>query len=315
MTTTPRSRSRPTPRPSIIAPSVVGDRYVQLTPGLRRRRRARRRRDPRRGPHRGPARARPDLRQPRRPDRRARPDGRQQQRRAVRPARDDRRRTSAARASSSTRRSRTSARSARPSTTTRRSCSAPPRELQGFISTLAENDQTVRDFNQSLGRRVRRCWPASARSWPPSLRNLGDRPRARSVDFVAREPGVLGRNIHGLNRVAKVLVKQRDALDEILEAAPLALNNLGLTYNPQAGTLDTNANIGELVDQIADRPGAFLCAHRRPGRRPRRRPLRPDRDAAAAAHRGRSALGTGSRTDVQRTVRPDASAASWRSTR
>ena len=30
---------------------------------------------------------------------------------------------------------------------------------------------------------------------------------------------VLGRNINGLNRVAKVLVKQRGALDEILRGA------------------------------------------------------------------------------------------------
>ena len=51
---------------------------------------------------------------------------------------------------SSTRPSRTSAGSARPWTTTGRSCSAPPPELQAFIETLAENDTTVRQFNQSL---------------------------------------------------------------------------------------------------------------------------------------------------------------------
>ena len=55
---------------------------------------------------------------------------------------------------------------------------------------------------------------------------------------------MLSRNISGLNRVSKVLVKQRGALDEILNVAPVALNNLALTYNPQAGTLDTRANQG-----------------------------------------------------------------------
>ena len=56
-----------------------------------------------------------------------------------------------------------------------------------------------------------------------------------------------------------MLVKQRGALDEILNVAPVALNNLALTYNPQAGTLDTRANQGQVLDQIAADPAAFLC--------------------------------------------------------
>ena len=180
--------------------------------------------------------------EPRRPDRRARPQRRQQEGRADRPARDHRRRTSAARARSSTRPSRTSASSARPSTTTRRSCSARPRELEGFISTLASNDQTVRSFNQSLADGLRRCSPASARSCAASLHNLavGDGPGLGLRPGQPRDPRHA--TSPGLNRVAKVLVKQRGALDEILTDAPLALNNLALTYNPQAGTLDTRAN-------------------------------------------------------------------------
>ena len=39
----------------------------------------------------------------------------------------------------------------------------------------------------------------------------------------------------------------------------MALNNLALTYNPQAGTLDTNANLGELVHQIESDPTTLLC--------------------------------------------------------
>jgi phospholipid/cholesterol/gamma-HCH transport system substrate-binding protein len=70
---------------------------------------------------------------------------------------------------------------------------------------------------------------------------------------------ILGSNIKGLNRVAKVLVKQRNALDEILTDAPIALNNLALTYNPQAGTLDTRANLQELGHQIASDPATLLC--------------------------------------------------------
>ena len=77
--------------------------------------------------------------------------------------------------------------------------------------------------------------------------------------FVKENREILGSNIKGLNRVAKVLVKQRGALDEILTAGPVALNNLALTYNPQAGTLDTRANIQELGNQITSDPATLLC--------------------------------------------------------
>ncbi len=91
-----------------------------------------------------------------------------------------------------------------------------------------------------------------------SLRNLSGALTEVS-SFVQENREILGRNIKGLNRVSKVLVKQRDALDEVLNTAPLALNNLGLTYNPQAGTLDTRANIGELIHQIESDPATLLC--------------------------------------------------------
>ena len=91
-----------------------------------------------------------------------------------------------------------------------------------------------------------------------SLRNLAVAMKQVS-GFVKENREILGSNIKGLNRVAKVLVKQRGALDEILTAAPVALNNLALTYNPQAGTLDTRANIQELGNQITSDPATLLC--------------------------------------------------------
>ena len=99
-----------------------------------------------------PARARPDLPEPRRPDRRARP-GRRQQGRRARPDLLDvhGRATSAARAQQfhQTIDEPQQVHRAR-STTTRRSCSAPPARSSGFVEALAENDQTVRRFNDSL---------------------------------------------------------------------------------------------------------------------------------------------------------------------
>lgn len=131
-------------------------------------------------------------------------------------------------------------------------------ELEGFIGTLARNDSTVRRFNQSLAQ-VAGVLEGERGDLRASLRNLGSA-LGEVSSFVQENREVLGRNIQGLNRVAKVLVKQRGALDEILTAGPLALNNLALTYNPQAGTLDTRANIGELPGQVAADPAAFLCS-------------------------------------------------------
>jgi phospholipid/cholesterol/gamma-HCH transport system substrate-binding protein len=131
-------------------------------------------------------------------------------------------------------------------------------ELERFISTLAENDDTVRAFNQSLGD-VSTLLAGERDELAASLRNLGVA-LEQVGGFVKENRDALGRNIKGLNRVAKVLVKQRAALDEVLQVAPLALNNLAMTYNPDAGTLDTNANLGVLGDVLKEHPGTALCA-------------------------------------------------------
>jgi phospholipid/cholesterol/gamma-HCH transport system substrate-binding protein len=130
-------------------------------------------------------------------------------------------------------------------------------QLGKFVETLAQNDQTVRDFNQSLAD-VSGMLKGEREELAASLKNLSTA-LTQVSSFVTDNREILGRNIAGLNRVSKVLVKQRDALDQVLEVGPLALNNLALTYNPQAGTLDTRANLGMLGQQIEADPAAFLC--------------------------------------------------------
>ena len=131
------------------------------------------------------------------------------------------------------------------------------RELEGFISKLASNDQTVRKFNQSLSD-VSGMLAGERQELGASLRNLATA-LGQVGTFVRENRDALGRNIKGLNRVSQVLVKRRGELDQILDSAPLALNNLALTYNPQAGTLDTNANIGELANQVQSDPSSVIC--------------------------------------------------------
>jgi len=131
------------------------------------------------------------------------------------------------------------------------------RELEGFISTLATNDKTVRRFNQSLSD-ASSMLAGERQELSASLHNLATA-LGQVSSFVKENRDVLGRNIKGLNRVSQVLVNRRDELDKILDDAPLALNNLALTYNPEAGTLDTNANLGEIVNQVQSDPSTFLC--------------------------------------------------------
>lgn len=131
------------------------------------------------------------------------------------------------------------------------------RELEGFIRTLAKNDTTVRRFNQSLAD-ASQMLSGERTELSASLRNLAEA-MTQVSSFVKQNREILGKNISGLNRVSKVLVKQRAALGEVLTAGPLALNNLALTYNPQAGTLDTSSNTGELFNQIETDPATLLC--------------------------------------------------------
>ncbi len=130
-------------------------------------------------------------------------------------------------------------------------------EVQAFVSTLAENDETVRQFNTSLAS-VSDLLAGERQELVASLDNLGTA-LGQVKGFVETNEAVLGRDISKLNRVARVLVKQRANLEEILAVAPLALNNLALTYNPQSGTLDTNANIGNVGNQLVNEPGLILC--------------------------------------------------------
>ena len=131
------------------------------------------------------------------------------------------------------------------------------RQLEGFVHTLARNDHTVRSFNQTLAE-VSHMLKGERGDLAASLHDLGIAMQQVS-GFVRDNRQILGRNIAGLDDVTQILVRQRKALAETLQDAPLALNNLALTYNPQAGTLDTRANMGEIGHQISSDPATFLC--------------------------------------------------------
>ncbi len=130
-------------------------------------------------------------------------------------------------------------------------------EMQRFVQALAENDQTVRDFNDSLVGAAD-LLEEERDDLAAALKNLGVAMQAVS-GFVKENKDALSENIEGLKAVTKVLVKQRRALDEILGVAPTALSNLFHTYNPSTGTLDTRSNLGENVAALEENPALVVC--------------------------------------------------------
>jgi virulence factor Mce-like protein len=131
-------------------------------------------------------------------------------------------------------------------------------EVEGFTETLAKNDDTVRRFNDSLASGAQ-LLADEREDLAAVLKNLSVA-LTEVKSFVADNKTLLSDNIKELNQVSKVLVKNRAALDETLKDAPVALNNLFLAYNETTGTLDTRANIGESVTKLASNPSVVLCA-------------------------------------------------------
>ncbi|KQY56837.1 MULTISPECIES: MCE family protein [unclassified Nocardioides] len=131
-------------------------------------------------------------------------------------------------------------------------------ELEKFVNTLAKNDKVVRRFNASMSS-VSDLLAGERDELSTSLANLATA-LGKVQTFVKDNKTLLSRNIKGLNKVSTTLVKRRGELDEILKTAPVALNNLGLTYNPGSGTLDTSANLENAAHEVQNNPGLFLCS-------------------------------------------------------
>lgn len=131
------------------------------------------------------------------------------------------------------------------------------RKLEGVIKTLSDNDRTVRKFADSLNQ-VSTMLAGERKDLSASLRNLS-RALGKITNFVRENKRGLSTNIKGLNKIAKLLVDNRDSLQEVMKVAPTTLMNLAHTYNPQTGTLDTNANIDKQIPNLLTNPGNTIC--------------------------------------------------------
>ncbi|MEO3779395.1 MCE family protein [Micromonospora sp. B11E3] len=125
--------------------------------------------------------------------------------------------------------------------------------LQRFTTALARSDQQVRAFNQQLAD-VAEQLSGEREELAAALRNLATA-LADVTAFVKQNRSALTSNVEGLANVTGALVRQQRAVIEILDVAPLAMNNLALAYNPRSGTLDTRDNVTGPYD-----PVGFVCS-------------------------------------------------------
>jgi phospholipid/cholesterol/gamma-HCH transport system substrate-binding protein len=125
--------------------------------------------------------------------------------------------------------------------------------LADFTTTLAQSDNQVRQFETRLAD-VSGYLAGEKDNLAATVQQLGTT-LATVQQFIDTHQDRLKSNVDKLASVTKVLVDQRSALAEILDVAPVGLNNVINAYNGSSGTLDARANINELTQP----PIVMIC--------------------------------------------------------
>ena len=126
--------------------------------------------------------------------------------------------------------------------------------LADFTTTIATSDDTVRAFNRDLAQ-VADQLEAEREDLARAVKELS-LALGEVASFVRENREDLTANVQNLEDVTAVLVKQRTSLEEFLDVSPTALSNLQLAYNAETGTLDTRDNTFGLA---ADNPLQIVC--------------------------------------------------------
>ncbi|MGH8894769.1 MAG: MCE family protein [Actinomycetes bacterium] len=127
------------------------------------------------------------------------------------------------------------------------------RNLQVFTTALARSDTHVRAFNDDLAS-VADQLAAEREDLALALKHLAVA-LSEVASFVKENRKNLTTDIEGLADITGTLAKQKDAMAEVLDAGPVALSNLQNAYNPSSGTLDTRNNEAQQDD-----PALYICS-------------------------------------------------------
>ncbi|RCG18623.1 MCE family protein [Streptomyces diacarni] len=116
--------------------------------------------------------------------------------------------------------------------------------LRSFTSMLKRNDTRVRTAERQLSD-VTTFLAEDKENLAQALAQLGTA-LGKVKKFIEDNRGSLKKNVKKLAPITQTLVDQRASLAEALDTAPLAAGNFLNIYNPDQGTLDNRANINEL---------------------------------------------------------------------
>ncbi len=137
--------------------------------------------------------------------------------------------------------------------TDRGDVAATIRNLRIITDAMKANDQQIKSFTGHLNG-VSAQLAGEKEELSAALNTLA--PTLRNVQrFVKDNRGELAANVRQLAQITGVLVKEKDALAEILTAGPLAVNNLARAYDPISGTIHTRDNFRQFHD-LAD----WICS-------------------------------------------------------
>ena len=127
--------------------------------------------------------------------------------------------------------------------------------LQKFTTTLANDNGGVIALNRNLAQ-VGSQLSSERKDLGAALGNLAT--ALTSIQsFVSDNRASLTTDIHGLAKVTDVLTKEKEAITQVTDLAPLALSNLSLAYDPASQTLDTKADLTEPLTKTG--PSGALC--------------------------------------------------------
>ncbi|GAA0602914.1 MCE family protein [Kribbella sandramycini] len=130
---------------------------------------------------------------------------------------------------------------------------ATVRQLQTFVSALAANDALVKQFNTNFA--ATSTTLAGERKDLAAALSLLATALGEVATFVKDNRALVRNTVSGATEISQILVKEKAALAEIIDTAPLGLGNLARVYNPQYGTLDQRINLAQL-----DNPSSFICS-------------------------------------------------------
>jgi phospholipid/cholesterol/gamma-HCH transport system substrate-binding protein len=116
--------------------------------------------------------------------------------------------------------------------------------LQSFTTMLKEKDGDVRTAQERLDTVVT-FFADNKDDLAGALEELGTA-LGRVKTFIEDNRGELKKNTERLVPITETLVRQRASLAEALDVAPLAAGNVVGAYNPRTGTLDGRANLNEI---------------------------------------------------------------------